>query len=78
MAAFNTIVGNAKAFFVMRDEATGKEYGLSLDISNPMLISNSNSYGIADITISGTVVSDEVVDLSHDKHEIEEMTYESV
>lgn len=57
------VVGNAQVFVVIREIETGKEYGLRIEVSDPMLFISSSQVANPYFSLEGVEVLNETIEL---------------
>jgi len=57
------VIGNAQVFAVIREIETGKEYGLRIEVSNPLIVISSSESVDACFSLKGFEVSNETIEL---------------
>lgn len=57
------IVGNAQVFVVIRELETGKEYGLRIEVSNPLMFTSSFESANPYFSLEGVEVLNETIEL---------------
>lgn len=57
------VVGNAQVFVVIREIETGKEYGLRIEVSNPLMFVSSGEIAIPYFSLEGVEVLNETIEL---------------
>lgn len=57
------IVGNAQVFVVIRELETGKEYGLRIEVSNPLMFVSSFESVDPYFSLQGVEVLNETIEL---------------
>ncbi len=57
------VVGNAQVFVVIREIETGKEYGLRIEVSNPLMFISSTQVDNPYFSLEGVEVLNETIEL---------------
>lgn len=57
------VVGNAQVFVVIREIETGKEYGLRIEVSNPLMFTSSFESANTYFSLEGVEVLNETIEL---------------
>ena len=57
------VVGNAQVFVVIREIETGKEYGLRIEVSNPLMFVSSCEIAMPYFSLEGVEVINETIEL---------------
>lgn len=57
------VVGNAQVFVVIREIETGKEYGLRIEVSDPLMFISSSQVINPYFSLEGVEISNETIEL---------------
>lgn len=57
------VVGNAQVFVVIREIETGKEYGLRIEVSDPLMFISSTQVDNPYFSLEGVEISNETIEL---------------
>lgn len=57
------VVGNAQVFVVIREIETGKEYGVRIEVSNPLMFISSSESVNPYFSLEGVEVLNETIEL---------------